>query len=121
MIRMIQSRLIERLPFVGMRSSPSQRFSAASRYGGSAWVGPILGVMPHDARRWSVWFKAEPGLQGALVGASPERYFVPPYAGHHGRIGAYLDVDQDWDELAGLIEDSYCRTAPKRLVALLGA
>jgi hypothetical protein len=73
----------------------------------------------HEARRWSVWFKAEPGLQGALVGASPERYFVPPYVGHHGWIGAYLDVEQDWDELAGLIEDSYCRTAPKRLVARL--
>lgn len=74
----------------------------------------------HELKRWSLWLKAEPGLQEALVGASPERYFVPPYVGHHGWIGAYLDVDQDWDELAGLIEDSYCRTAPKRLVARLG-
>ena len=74
----------------------------------------------HGEQRWSVWFKAEPGLQDALVCASPERYFVPPYVGHHGWIGAYLDVEQDWDELEGLIEDSYCRTAPKRLVAQLG-
>jgi hypothetical protein len=73
----------------------------------------------HADERWSLWVKGEPGLQEALVAATPERYFVPPYVGHHGWIGVYLDVDQDWDELAGLIEDSYCRTAPKRLAARL--
>lgn len=75
----------------------------------------------HGEERWSLWVKGEPGLQEALVTASPDRYFVPPYVGRHGWIGAYLDVEQRWDELAGLIEDSYCRTAPKRLVAHLGA
>ena len=75
----------------------------------------------HGEERWSLWVKGEPGLQEALVTASPDRYFVPPYVGRHGWIGAYLDVEQDWDELAGLIEDSYCRTAPKRLVAQLDA
>ena len=73
----------------------------------------------HEVERWSLWMKGEPGLQEALVGASPERFFVPPYVGRHGWIGAYLDVEQDWDELAGLVEDSYARTAPKRLVATL--
>lgn len=33
--------------------------------------------------------------------------------------GAYLDVEQDWDELADLIEESYRMTAPKRVVAQL--
>ena len=75
----------------------------------------------HEEQRWSLWVKGEPGLQEALVTASPERYFVPPYVGRHGWIGAYLDVEQEWGELEGLIEHSYCRTAPKRLVAQLGA
>jgi len=32
---------------------------------------------------------------------------------------ARLDVEQDWDEIAELIEDSYRLTAPKRVSALL--
>jgi hypothetical protein len=74
----------------------------------------------HEVARWSVWFKAAPGLQEALVGTAPDRFFRPPYVGHRGWVGAYVDVEQDWEELADLIEESYCMTAPKRLVALLG-
>ena len=73
----------------------------------------------HGERRWSAWFKAPPGAQEVLVAAAPERFFVPPYVGHHGWVGAYLDVDQDWDELADLAEEAYRNTAPKRLVAQL--
>ena len=73
----------------------------------------------HEQARWSVWLKAAPGLQEALVSTAPERFFRPPYVGHRGWVGAYLDVEQDWEELAELIEESYCMTAPKRLVAQL--
>jgi predicted DNA-binding protein (MmcQ/YjbR family) len=73
----------------------------------------------HDLERWSVWFKAAPGVQELVVGDDPQRFFVPPYVGSKGWIGAYLDVEQDWDELADLVEESYRLTAPKRLVALL--
>jgi predicted DNA-binding protein (MmcQ/YjbR family) len=44
---------------------------------------------------------------------------VPPYVGGKGWIGAYLDVEQDWEELRDLIDESYRMTAPKRLVARL--
>ncbi len=70
----------------------------------------------HDAARWSVWCKAGPGVQELLVGSAPERFFRPPYVGHRGWIGAYLDVEVDWDELRDLIEESWRMTAPKRLV-----
>ena len=73
----------------------------------------------HEVQRWSAWFKTPRGLQELLVGSKPERFFVPPYVGHHGWVGAYLDVDQDWDELADLAEEAYRNTAPKRLSALL--
>ena len=63
--------------------------------------------------------KAPPGVQQAVVTADPKRFFVPRYVGHKGWIGARLDVEQDWDEIAELIEDSYRMTAPKRLAALL--
>jgi len=71
---------------------------------------------PGDGRP-SFWCKAPPGAQTALVGATPERFFVPPYVGHHGWIGAWIDITTDWDEIADLVEESYRRTAPKRLVA----
>ncbi|HEX5157471.1 MAG TPA: MmcQ/YjbR family DNA-binding protein [Ktedonobacterales bacterium] len=73
---------------------------------------------PHDDRM-SVWLKAPPGAQGALVHTSPRVFFVPPYVGHHGWVGAWLDIGLDWEQLAELIEESYRMTAPKRLVALL--
>ena len=69
--------------------------------------------------RLSVWCKAPPGAQGILVDSDSERFFVPPYVGHHGWIGVRLDVEIDWDELADIVEESYRMTAPKRLAALL--
>ena len=73
---------------------------------------------PHDGRM-SVWYKAPPGAQGALVHTSPQVFFVPPYVGHHGWVGAWLDAELDWDQLTELIEESYRMTAPKRLLAQL--
>ena len=64
----------------------------------------------------SMTLKGGPGVQQALVGSNPERFFVPAYVGHKGWIGVRLNVEQDWDELTELIEDSYRMTAPKRLL-----
>ncbi|MFC4048427.1 MmcQ/YjbR family DNA-binding protein [Actinomadura syzygii] len=64
-------------------------------------------------------FKAGAGVQEALIAESPERFFFPKYVGSKGWVGARLDVEQDWDELAELIEESYRLIAPKRLVNLL--
>jgi hypothetical protein len=69
--------------------------------------------------RESMWCKAPQGFQAMLVESRPDRFFVPPYVGHHGWIGAWLDEETDWDHLADLIEKSYRMTAPKRLVARL--
>lgn len=68
----------------------------------------------------SMTFKAGPGVQEALVASAPDRFFVPAYVGGKGWVGTRLDVGQDWDELAELIEDSYRLIAPRRLSALLG-
>ena len=65
--------------------------------------------------------KAPPGVQQALVCSDPRRFYVPKYVGHNGWVGARLDIQANWDEMAELIEDSYRLTAPKRLAALLDA
>jgi hypothetical protein len=67
----------------------------------------------------SMTCKARPGVQHALVGDDPQRFFVPAYVGHKGWVGIRLDVAQDWEELADLAEESYRMTAPKRVAAQL--
>lgn len=69
--------------------------------------------------RISLWCKAPEGIQTVLVGADPERFFVPPYVGHKGWIGVRLDDGPDWDEVARLVRRSYRMTAPKRLATLV--
>ena len=73
----------------------------------------------YEGGRPSVWCKAPEGAQHALVASDP-RFFVPPYVGHKGWVGVYLDGPVDWEELGDLIEQSYRLIAPKRLVARLG-
>lgn len=67
----------------------------------------------------SLWCKAPPGSQMVLVGADPERFFVPPYVGSKGWVGVRLDSKPDWDEVAVLVERSYRLIAPKRLAAMI--
>ncbi len=73
----------------------------------------------HHDDRFAIWCAAPSGKQATLVDADPERFFVPPYVGHHGWIGVRLDVPTDWTQVADLVEESYLMTAPKRLAALL--
>ena len=79
----------------------------------------IFAMQHRVTERMSLWCKAPPGAQDVLVGSYPHRFFVPPYVGHHGWVGIWLDVEIDWDEVADLVEESYRMTAPKRLWAQL--
>ncbi len=81
-------------------------------------VGGKFFVMTSEDRT-AITFKAAPGVQEALVAAAPDRFYVPAYVGHKGWVGARLDADQDWQEIAELIEDSYRMVAPRRLAAQL--
>ncbi|MDP9138581.1 MAG: MmcQ/YjbR family DNA-binding protein [Pseudomonadota bacterium] len=91
-----------------------------------AWGDPtfrvrdkIFAMEKRGDGRISVWLKAPEGSQMVLVGADPERFFVPPYVGDKGWIGVRLDRKPDWGELATLIKRSYRLIAPKRLAALV--
>ena len=70
----------------------------------------------HDDGRFAIWCSAPAEMQGMLVVADPERFFVPPYVGHRGWLGVRLDRGIDWDELAGIAEDAYAEVAPPKLV-----
>jgi hypothetical protein len=72
----------------------------------------------HGDGRLALSVKAPPGEQEALVGADPERFFVPAYLGYRGWVGLYLDREPpDWDEVAELFTEAYRMTAPKTLIA----
>ncbi len=69
----------------------------------------------HHDERVGFWAAAPEGAQSRWVGQHPERFFVPPYMGGRGWVGVYLDVAQDWDDLAEIIEAAYLQAAPVTL------
>jgi hypothetical protein len=73
----------------------------------------------HGDGRLAIWCAAPAGVQEMLVEEEPARFFRPPYVGHRGWLGVRLDVDVDWDEMAGIVEDAYRMVAPKQLIAKL--
>lgn len=75
----------------------------------------------HHDERLAFWCAAPPGDQESMVAAEPERFFRPPYVGHRGWLGVYLDVPVDWDEVAEIVEEAYRVVAPAKLVAQLDA
>lgn len=81
--------------------------------------GKIFALESAIDGRAAVWCKAQPGSQEVLVGADPQRFFLPPYLGHKGWVGMWLDRAVNWAEVAELVRRSYCLIAPKKLVAKL--
>ncbi|MFE3056431.1 MmcQ/YjbR family DNA-binding protein [Nocardia sp. NPDC059239] len=73
----------------------------------------------HHDERVGFWCAAPAGVQEELVAAEPERFFRPPYVGHRGWLGVYLDTAVEWDEIGEIVEDAYRVVAAKRLVAEL--
>lgn len=73
----------------------------------------------HHDDRLGVWMAAPPGVQESLVADDPEHFYRPPYVGHRGWLGVYLDVEVDWEHFADLVENAYRQVAPKTLIARL--
>lgn len=85
-------------------------------------AGKVFAMMDthhHGAGHVAVCMPAAFGVQEALTAADPERYFVPPYVGVRGWIGARIDRSPEWGAIEGLLKDAYRLIAPPRLVALL--
>ena len=71
--------------------------------------------------RISLWCPIDPDVRDVLLGDQPERFFKPtPSAGgiFSDWIGVFLDTpDVDWKLVAAIVEQSFFRVAPKKLVA----
>ena len=91
-------------------------------HGEPTWfVGKVFVMFAgrHHDDRVAFWCAAPPGVQEALVGSDPERFFRPPYVGHRGWLGVRLDRDPDWAEIAEVCTDAYRAVAPKGLIEKL--
>jgi hypothetical protein len=74
----------------------------------------------HHDDRVGFWCAAPEGAQEALIAADPEHFFRPPYVGHRGWVGVYLDVEGvNWEQIEDIVEDAYRKIAPKTLIAQL--
>jgi hypothetical protein len=68
----------------------------------------------HHDDRLAFWCAAPPGAQEVLVASAPDRFFRPPYVGHRGWLGVYLDVPVDWAELEAIVADAYRTVASRK-------
>jgi hypothetical protein len=73
----------------------------------------------HHDGRVAFWCAAPPGVQEAMVGEEPDRFFRPPYVGHRGWLGVWLDVPVDWAEVGRIVAEAYRTIAPQTLIAQL--
>lgn len=73
-----------------------------------------MGADHHHDDRVAFWCAAPPGAQSAMIEAEPLKFFRPPYVGPAGWIGVYLDVEQDWDEIAAIVEEAHRFTERKK-------
>jgi len=70
----------------------------------------------HGDGRVALWIKATLEEQQALIEADPKRYFVPPYTGPSGWVGALLLPRPRWPQIQALVEQGYRMVAGVRLV-----
>jgi len=66
----------------------------------------------HHDDRFGFWAAAPDGAQGRWIALDDRRFFRPPYVGGRGWIGVYLDVEQDWDDVAEIVTDAHAVAAP---------
>ncbi len=54
---------------------------------------------------------APDGAQQRWLALDERRFYRPPYVGSRGWIGVYLDVDQDWDDIADIVDSAHASVA----------
>jgi len=87
--------------------------------GGKVFV--TYAVNHHGDGRIALWLNTPQDVQDAYVRAEPEHFFVPPYVGPSGWLGARLDAGLAWQRVAPLVRAAYERVAPERLRSQLKA
>ena len=67
----------------------------------------------HHDDRVAFWAAAPDGAQDHWLALDPNRFFRPPYVGGRGWIGVYLDVPQEWDDIAEIVQAAHAAVLPQ--------
>ncbi len=71
----------------------------------------------HGDGNIGIWCRAEQGVQGLLVDADAERFFIPPYVGPSGWVGMRVTGEVDWSQVADILAGGWRCTAPPKVRA----
>jgi len=77
-------------------------------------VFAMCSINHHNDGHISVVIPAAIGVQAALIGQSPEKFYRPPYVGHAGWVGIELPRVSD-RELGAHIREAWKLIAPEKL------
>ena len=61
----------------------------------------------HGDGRLVLWCAAPPLAQETLVEAEPDAFYRPPYVGHRGWLGIWLDRDPDWPRVTRIVRGAH--------------
>lgn len=74
----------------------------------------------HGDQRLALHCRAPAGANRMLVTSAPLQFFLPPYLGNRGWVGAWLDLDGvDWAAVDAVLDDAYRLAAPLVLLRQL--
>lgn len=108
--------IVDRLPEVERTDNPIGCYFLARR----KIFGQVATVLdPQSQPLTMVVARPDPEEREALLAIGHPYFSRGAWDDRLGRIAMVIDTHTDWDEVAELLTDSYCITAPKKLVALL--
>lgn len=77
-------------------------------------------VNHHGDGRVALWLNAPEGAQAFHTRDEPKHFFIPPYVGPRGWLGANLDQGLSWKRIATHVRAAYEKVAPASLSARIG-
>lgn len=94
--------------------------SEGRQFGSPVWKAGKKTFVSTDyhSGRLNLSFRVGPERQAGLAGAP--RYRIPAYTGHNGWINLDVEDHADWQEIEGLLLESYRHFALKRMLKALG-
>ena len=78
----------------------------------------VYAMLPKHSEPLCVMTFRSPSPEYEALIASGYPFYRPDWG--EDVVGMVFDDDTDWDEVRELLTESYCRLAPKKLIALLG-
>ena len=67
----------------------------------------------HGDGKVALWLNVATELQQILVQSDDSTFYIPPYVGTKGWVGANLTPETDWDAIIGVVQEAYSSVSGK--------